>query len=142
MPLGTLAMGHAQLNSKLAAIQSLLAQAVDAESQLSLEAGHMENESREIYIDLACDFGEALDSADPGDKITWNNRTENCEITLIPPSCVSPKKTSVITAGGSSIVYTVNNSKGAFLYWYYCDCDIEPTRIVPYSLRTGVINVN
>jgi hypothetical protein len=84
-------------------------------------------------IDLAnADAGE-LD-ADQGKTIAWHNSTSS-DITLNPPSCVSPSNSTDIPAGQTSRNFTVNGNKGS-TYDYTFTVGAE------LGTRNGSIKVN
>jgi hypothetical protein len=71
---------------------------------------------------------------DPGDKVIWHNDTSD-EITLHPPSCVSPGGDDSISPGQDSRQYTVNNNANGD-YSYTFDVGAE------LGVRNGRIKVN
>ena len=81
------------------------------------------------------DADAGIDTADPGDKITWHNGTTDKDITINPPSCVSPNQSDTMDPGGDSRQYTVNNSPKADYAYTFSVADT-------LGLRNGTIRVN
>lgn len=73
-------------------------------------------------------------SVNQGDTIAWHNDTRS-DISLNPPSCVSPPGQTDIAAGATSKNFTVNGTKGQS-YDYSFDVGAE------LGTRNGTIAVN
>ena len=73
-------------------------------------------------------------SAKPGETIAWHNSTSD-DITLHPPTCVSPSTDTDIPAGNTSRNFTVNSgSQGSYAYTFDVGAEL--------GTRNGTISVH
>ncbi len=72
--------------------------------------------------------------ADQGKKVAWHNATTS-DITLNPPSCVSPNTATDIAAGATSRDFQINGTKGdVYSYTFTVGAKL--------GTRNGTIKVN
>ena len=84
-------------------------------------------------IDLANADAAELD-ANQGTTVAWHNSTTS-DITLNPPSCVSPSNQTDIPAGDTTSNFTINGNKGStYDYTFVVGAEL--------GTRNGKIKVN
>lgn len=83
-------------------------------------------------IDLSDSNATEYDTS-AGTTIAWHNSTTS-DITLNPPTCVSPSGSTDIPAGQTSRNFTVNAGNGLFTYSFTVGAEL--------GTRNGSIRVN